>query len=118
MNFVADESVDAQIVHALRNFGYEVVSIAEEVPGIRDEEVLSRATTSRSVLLTADKDFGELVFRQRLLHTGVVLLRLAGIPPARKAQFVATAINAYSADFGSAFSVVTDKAIRIRRSKR
>jgi hypothetical protein len=35
-------------------------------------------------LLTADKDFGELIFRQRLLHAGVLLIRRAGIPRVRR----------------------------------
>jgi len=41
--------------------------------------------------LTADKDFGELVFRQRLLHSGIVLIRLAGLKPETKAELVVTA---------------------------
>ena len=43
--------------------------------------MLLRSRESDSVLLTADKDFGELVFRQRLLHSGIVLIRLAGLKP-------------------------------------
>ena len=62
MTFVADESVDRQIVEAVRGLGYDVLSIAESAAGV---DVLSRANDAQSVLLTADKDFGELVFRQR-----------------------------------------------------
>jgi predicted nuclease of predicted toxin-antitoxin system len=86
VTFVADESVDRQIVEAVRRLGYAVVSIAESAPGIADENVLGRANDAQSVLLTADKDFGELVFRQCRLHAGVVLLRLAGLASAAKAQ--------------------------------
>ena len=69
-------------MEAVRSLGYNVFSIAESAPGITDEDVLNRARSGQSVLLTADKDFGELVYRQQRLHTGIVLLRLTGLAPA------------------------------------
>jgi predicted nuclease of predicted toxin-antitoxin system len=116
--FLADESIDRQIVEAVRRNGYEVLSVAENSPGIPDTEVLSAAIEAGAVLLTADKDFGELVFRQRLAHTGVVLVRLAGRAPELKARIVAAAINAHVNELESAFAVVTGNPIRIRRSPR
>ena len=117
MTFVADESVDRQIVEAVRSLGYDVFSIAETASGMADEEVLNRARNTQSVLLTADKDFGELVFRQQRLHTGIVLLRLAGLAPAEKGQIVGAAIEAHADELEGGFSVVTDKVVRIRRSR-
>jgi predicted nuclease of predicted toxin-antitoxin system len=79
VKIVADESVDGQIVDGLRAQGHDVFSIAESDPGIDDDVVLSRSVTADALLVTADKDLGELVFRQRRLHSGVVLVRLAGL---------------------------------------
>ncbi|WP_295445761.1 DUF5615 family PIN-like protein [uncultured Thiodictyon sp.] len=70
MNLVADENVDAAIVSALRDAGHVVTYVRELDPGIDDERVLRLADSERALLLTSDKDFGELVFRQRLLHSG------------------------------------------------
>jgi predicted nuclease of predicted toxin-antitoxin system len=81
MNFVADESVDRQIVELLREDGHTVFYISEESPSISDTEALSKAKSSNAVLITADKDFGELVFRLNQNYDGVILLRLAGISP-------------------------------------
>lgn len=64
MTFLADEGVDRQIVERLRQDGYEVLYVAEMSPGIMDEIVLMQSRTAASVLITSDKDFGELVFRQ------------------------------------------------------
>ena len=89
MKIVADESVDKQIVDRLRSEGHAVLFVAELDPGIDDEAVLQRSRESSAVLLTADKVFGELVFRQRLLHAGVLLIRLAGLRPETKAELVA-----------------------------
>lgn len=80
MKIIADESIDKRIVDRLRSNGHEVVFIA----GIADDAVLLRSRESNSVLLTADKDFEELVFSHRLLHSGIVLILLAGFEPKPK----------------------------------
>ena len=66
MNFLADESVDRLIVEHLRQEGHLVSYIAELGPGMADDAVLHLANQETALLLTADKDFGEMVFRQRL----------------------------------------------------
>lgn len=63
MKIVADENVDKGIVDRLRAHGHEVLFIAEDNRGIDDQTVLDRSLRTDSVLVTADKDFGDLVFR-------------------------------------------------------
>ncbi|HZG46394.1 MAG TPA: DUF5615 family PIN-like protein [Allosphingosinicella sp.] len=65
MLIIADESVDAPIIAALRAGGYEVRSVAEISPGAPDETVLLNAVTAEAVLITLDRDFGELIFSKR-----------------------------------------------------
>ena len=77
MKFVADESVDFQIVSRLRSDAHEVLYVAETLSGALDNTLLDQANRQTAVLLTADKDFGDLVFRQRLISSGIVLLRIA-----------------------------------------
>ncbi|MBI3679621.1 MAG: DUF5615 family PIN-like protein [Acidobacteria bacterium] len=118
MKIVADESVDKQIVDRLRAHGHEVLSVAELDPGIDDEAVLSRSRQSNSILLTADKDFGELVFRQRLLHSGVLLIRLAGLAADVKAELVAIAFDQHAKELNMGFAVISRRALRLRRQPR
>ncbi|HRD67848.1 MAG TPA: DUF5615 family PIN-like protein [Candidatus Competibacter sp.] len=115
MKFVADESVDFPIVQRLRRDGHSVWAVAEMDSGISDEFVLDHANRQNAVLLTADKDFGELVFRLNRLNWGVVLVRLAGLPPMRKAEIVARAITEKGEELKGAFSVITANTLRIRR---
>jgi len=115
MKLLADEGVDRPVVLRLRAEGHEVDYIAELAPGITDDEVLARANGADALLLTADKDFGELVFRRGQLHAGVVLLRLFGVPQAIKADIVANSLRTHGAEMMGAFSVITDKSLRIRR---
>lgn len=115
MNLLADESVDRQIVERLRQDGHEVLYIAEMEPSIEDDVVLERANERSALLVTADKDFGELVFRdQRLTTGGVILLRLAGLSAERKTGIVSDAFREYSAEFPNHFSVISPGRIRIR----
>jgi predicted nuclease of predicted toxin-antitoxin system len=115
VKIVADESVDKQIVDRLRSDGHDVVFIAELDPGIDDEAVLLRSQESNAVLLTADKDFGELVFRQGLLHSGVVLVRLADVEAETKPELVATAFAQHADDLSLGFAVLSRRALRLRK---
>ena len=117
MNLLADESVDRQTVERLRQEGHNVLYIAEMEPGIQDDLVLTRANERNALLLTADKDFGELVFRQRLINYGVVLLRLAGLSPETKAGIVADVLRDRAAELTQAFSVISPGMVRIRRKR-
>ena len=117
MNFLADESVEREIVEQLRQAGHVVQYVAEMAPSIPDDEVLDLANSSGSLLLTGDKDFGELVYRQRRLTSGIVLTRLEGLPPGTKALIVAAAISTHAAELERAFTVITPGITRIRQSK-
>ena len=116
MRFLADEGVDRLIVAALRDHRHDVRWIAEELEGIKDTVVLGEAVQDARVLITEDKDFGELVYRQRLHHGGVVLVRVAGVANVEKAAIVAEAIRRRGADLPGAFTVIQHSTIRIRRA--
>lgn len=116
MNLLADESVDRQIVQRLRRDGHRVVYVAEAQPGMPDGDVLALADHEAALLLTADKDFGEIVYRQRLHTRGIVLIHLAGLPPEHKAELVALAIREHADELTDAFTVIAPGACRIRRS--
>lgn len=115
MKFLADEGVDRQVVELLRETGHDVLYVAELDPGISDENVLEIANDEQRKLLTADKDFGELVYRQKLLMNGVILSRLSGLTPESKARTLIKAIENHAEDLSpETFAVVTPGTIRIR----
>lgn len=118
MRFLADEGVDRQVVEALRAVDLDVTYVAELDPGIRDPEVLALAVREQRLLITSDKGFGELVFRQRRASHGVILLRLAGVDPAVKAERVASVIQQHGAGLPGSFTVVTSRLTRIRPAAR
>jgi len=115
VKILADENVDYPIVEQLRGNGHQVWYVVEMEPRISDNAVLDVANREKAILLTADKDFGELVFRQKRVTTGVILLRLAGISPGCKAEIVASALATHGDEMEQAFTVITPGAVRIRR---
>jgi predicted nuclease of predicted toxin-antitoxin system len=81
LRLLANETVPRRLVEALRSAGHDLVWIAEDEPSTSDSDVLERAIRESRVLLTFDKDFGELAFKRRLpSHCGVILVRLPPVP--------------------------------------
>jgi predicted nuclease of predicted toxin-antitoxin system len=114
MKLLADENVDAVIVTALRNAGHQVRYVLELDPEIDDRSVLALANADEAMVLTSDKDFGELVFRQQLVNAGVILYRLAGLSPNRKAAILVQAIEHHASEMLGAFVLIGPGLMRIR----
>jgi len=90
------------------------------MPGCSDSEVLSFANKNNSIIITSDKDFGEIIFRQQKIVKGVILLRLHGLSIDEK---IKTVKNFFVNHFNSLadtniFVVITENSIRIRKSIR
>jgi predicted nuclease of predicted toxin-antitoxin system len=76
VNFLADECCDTGVVASLRAGGHDVVYVLERQAGASDEEVLQNAFVEGRILLTEDKDFGELIYRLKKPACGIILIRI------------------------------------------
>lgn len=114
MRIVADESVDRPIVEKLKQDGLELTYVADEKPSAQDTWVFDRAQQERAILLTCDKDFGEIVFRQKLTAHGVILLRLAGLSIDRKSEIACREIRKHGTELEDQFTVISPGSVRIR----
>lgn len=112
MRFVADESVTMDIIHALRVQGHEILAICEHASSASDEHVLAIALERREVLLSEDKDFGELVFNRQLPHAGVVLFRLDGMSLQDKVARAVMVIGSRAQQLEGAFTVIDPRKER------
>lgn len=117
MKLLADEGVDKPIVEKLRRSGFDVTYILEDAQGVDDEFILKVSLGEERLLLTQDKDFGELVFRLRQAHYGVILVRLLGLAPEVKAEIVLRVLHQYQEELYKSFTVIQPNAIRIRKRK-
>jgi predicted nuclease of predicted toxin-antitoxin system len=115
LKFVLDESVDAPLADRLKKEGHSIVCVWEHSPGISDDEVLELTNKNQAILITADRDFGELVFRLKKANHGVILIRLSGLPIKKKVEIVSHAVNTHGDELKEFFSVITPALVRIRR---
>lgn len=114
MNFLADENIERSLVEQLREAGHDVLYSADFEPGANDAFVLATANKHSAILITDDKDFGELVFRQRLIHAGVMLLRLSGLSIESKTSILIEVVDDHAADLPGKFTVITPGSLRMR----
>jgi len=117
MKFLLDQSSDARLVPYLRSRGHDTTRIAADYPGgIPDTEVLAIAAREDRMLITDDRDFGELVFLQRRPHTGVIYLRLGEYADlATKITRLDFVLDHYAERLDQ-FLVVTLRSVRVRPS--
>lgn len=113
MRFLADENFPGDVVRALRNRGEDVAWTCEDASGSSDEVVLARSQAEKRVLLTFDKDFGELVFRRGAeCSAGVILFRIAMPSPEWVVAQILAALSSRD-DWSGKFSVVEPGRVRM-----
>jgi predicted nuclease of predicted toxin-antitoxin system len=113
MNLLADESCAGPVIRALRAAGHDVVAVAEAFRGSTDEDVLKLALNNNRVLITEDRDFGELVYSRGQPSAGVLLLRFYGQAHHTKPMIVVEAVAKLGSQLRDAFTVVEPGRVRI-----
>lgn len=114
MKFLADECCELSLVKRLRQEGYQVDYIQEIMPGTTDDEVLLHALKEEKIIITEDKDFGELVYRLKKPAFGIILLRFHPSDQELKIQRLIQLINHQKDKLKGHFLVVDSEKIRIK----
>jgi predicted nuclease of predicted toxin-antitoxin system len=113
LKILANENVAAALVRALAEAGHDVAWIAKDAPGAADVDVIDRTISDGRVLLTFDKDFGELAFKHGLpISTGVILVRVQ-VPDAEALANTVLAALSSRDDWTGHFSVIESGRIRM-----
>ena len=114
MRLIVNENIANSVIQGLRQRGWDVLAVKESMRGADDTAILNRAESEQRLVVTQDKDFGELAFKYRLpASCGVILFRLSGADPSSDNQRVPEVIESRT-DWAGNFSVVTDDRIRMR----
>lgn len=112
MRFLANENIPGEVVAELRKRGHAVAWILEETPGASDLAVLTRAQAEERLLLTFDKDFGELAFRSGLpASSGIILFRISAPSVEHTVRVIVTALESRTG--AGHFAVIEDDQIRL-----
>ena len=116
MRFLIDESADTRIAPPLRQLGHDVATVAGDyAAALEDAEVLALAHRDRRILIMDDRDFGELVFRHRQPHAGVIYFRLSNTSLSLRVDRLIYVLT-YHSDQLDQFLVVSDHDVRSRTS--
>ena len=113
LKVLVDESTGQRVAEALRQDGFDVVTVREVMIGAKDRTILAYAAEQRRLLITNDKDFGELIRRHRLPHAGVILLRLELDTPTQRIAYLRVALRIFGAKLEDRFVVIREGAIRL-----
>ena len=113
IKFIADVNIEKVIVDLLLENGYNVKWIPDYDCEMLDADILDMANTEKRILVTNDKDFGELTFLQKKLSTGIILIRVKGQRPQDKIKAMKRLLKNYSDKLLYHFVVITKKKIRI-----
>ncbi len=111
---ILDENVESHWVNLLKKSGYETLYIAEAHPGISDPQVVAIVEKYKGVLITEDKDFGELVFSHGMKNISVILLRYDQPQYEQIEVALLNTIKDYYQQPGSWFITITKRNVRIR----
>ena len=115
MRFLVDECTGTAVARWLRGQGHEVFSVFDEARGASDDDILRKAVAEDWILITNDKDFGELTFRQGKLSIGVILIRVKGQKTGDKVKLMKKALKDHADRLSNHFVVLTRTKLRFIR---
>ncbi len=114
LRFIVDVGVGKSIEEYLSEVGYDTKAVRDIDPHMKDEEIIHIAAAENRIVITMDKDFGELVYHSSMKHSGVLLLRLEDANVAEKLLVVEHIMTNYSDQIKNCFCVFQNNKLRIR----
>ncbi len=112
MKFLADVNIEKPIIDFFRNQGSDIKWVSDFSPKMDDENLIKLARTEKRILLTNDKDFGELVFLQKRLTHGIILVRVKGQETGLKVKLIKRLMEEYAEKLSGHFVVITKDKFR------
>ena len=115
MRFLIDVGVGKKVEKWLIENGYDAKAIRDINASMKDVDILKLAVSENRMIITMDKDFGELVYNSGLLHSGVLILRLEDATGEEKVEIVGKILTRFSDKIEGKFCVYQDGRLRIRK---
>lgn len=115
MRFLANENFPLASVRRLRELGYDIVAVIEDSPGIEDPQVLARAAREARIVLTFDRNYGELIYRLGLpAPLGVIYFRFDPLTPEEPVEHMLRLLTASDLSLEGKFTVAERGQVRQR----
>ena len=114
LKFLFDVGVSRKVELWLKENGYDIKAVRDINPRLADKEILDIAVKEERIIVTMDKDFGELIYKSGLAHRGVLLLRLDEAGSDEKLAIVRFILDNYSDEIFDKFCVFQKDRLRIK----
>ncbi|MDH7555004.1 MAG: DUF5615 family PIN-like protein [Spirochaetota bacterium] len=115
LRFLIDVSVGKKVEQYILDMGYDILCVRDINPKATDKEILHIAVNENRIVVTLDKDFGELVYNSGLVHSGVLLLRFEDEKANKKIEILQEILNKYSNQLEGNFCVYQNGRLRIKK---
>lgn len=113
MRFLVDECTGTSVADWLKNENHDVFSVFEQWRGASDDAILEKCHQENYILVTSDKDFGEMVFRNQKVHNGIILVRCNPNNFVKRIEVLSKLLKNYSDKLENNFVVVSNDSVRI-----
>ena len=117
LKFLIDVGV-GQAVERFMKDQYDTVAVRDINPRMDDQDIICLAVSEKRIIITMDKDFGELVYHASMPHSGILLLRLENAGGAEKLRVVKEILTTYKSRIRNSFSVFQNSKLRVRKINR
>jgi predicted nuclease of predicted toxin-antitoxin system len=111
---IIDESVGGRLFNRLKAHVNDIISIRQDYSSVNDRRVIKIAKDNNGIVITGDKDFGELVFLNEIRSTSIILLRYNNADIPQIVKNILKTLNHYKTHPGHFFTTITAKKIRIQ----
>ncbi len=118
IKFLVDVGVGKSIENYLCEKGYDTKSVRKIDPAMSDDNIIRLAAAEKRMVITMDKDFGELIYHSRMNHCGVLLLRLEDAAVPEKLQIVKSILDTYSSKIANCFCVFQKNKFRVKQIRK
>jgi predicted nuclease of predicted toxin-antitoxin system len=114
VKFLTDVGVGKSVEDWLVDKGYDVKTVRSINPSMTDQDILLLAGQENRIVITMDKDFGELIYLAGQSHAGVLLLRLEEASGWEKSRVVNEILTSHADELVGKFCVYQKGRLRIR----
>lgn len=115
MKFLADENIPKASYNVLKDNEWDIIHIADDLSGLKDEEIVALSIEQRRIIITFDSDFGELIFKDGMCPLGCIFLRLKDFMPSYPAEVLIELMMEGEIEFSNYFTVIDDNQVRQRK---
>ena len=115
MKFLVDVGVGKGVEDFLKKSGFDIKTVRDIDSKAKDSEILRTAVNEKRMIVTMDKDFGDLVYRSGKRHSGILLLRLEAATGDQKVKVVERIIRIFKKEIRNKFCVYQDDRLRIKK---